>query len=116
MPPRGRRPDGASGGRSTPQQRRQDPRRSSAPRRLDQEGPIPPLALAAASVDGDVSRNRISPTTRGSVAHYLVIVAPSQPLADLPHALFDGLHRDLDRCLAEQRGLAVIVDGSGATR
>jgi hypothetical protein len=41
---------------------------------------------------------------------YLVIVAPAQRLADLPHALYDGLHRDLDRCVSEQRGLAVLVE------
>ncbi len=44
------------------------------------------------------------------LAHHLVIVAPARPLADLPHALYDGLHRDLDRCLADQRGLATLVD------
>jgi hypothetical protein len=44
------------------------------------------------------------------LARYLVIIAPAQRLEDLPHALFDGLHRDLDRCLAEQHGLAVIVE------
>jgi hypothetical protein len=41
---------------------------------------------------------------------YLVIVAPAQRLADLPHALYDGLHRDLDRCVSEQRGIAVLVE------
>ena len=40
----------------------------------------------------------------------LVIVAPAQRLADLPHALFEGLHRDIDRCLVEQHALAVIVE------
>src|SRR5947209_20429307 len=59
MPPRGRRPD---------------TRRQAAPRRLDQEGPIPPLALAAASVDGDVSRNRISPTTRATFQAVALLV------------------------------------------
>jgi hypothetical protein len=44
------------------------------------------------------------------LARYLVIVAPAVALGDLPHALFDGLHRDLDRCLSEQRGLAALVD------
>jgi hypothetical protein len=44
------------------------------------------------------------------LSRYLVIIAPVLPLADLPHALFDGLHRDLDRCLTEQHGLAVLVD------
>lgn len=41
---------------------------------------------------------------------YLVIVAPERPLADLPHALHDGLRRDADRCLGEQRGIAAVVD------
>lgn len=44
------------------------------------------------------------------LARYLVIVAPAVALADLPHALFEGLHRDLDRCLSEQRALATLVD------
>ena len=44
------------------------------------------------------------------LSRYLVIVAPLRPVADLPHALHDGLFRDLDRCLADQRGLATIVD------
>jgi hypothetical protein len=44
------------------------------------------------------------------LARYLVIVAPAVALDDLPEALFEGLHRDLDRCLSEQRGLAALVD------
>ena len=44
------------------------------------------------------------------LAAYLVIIASIAPLADLPHALHQGLHRDLDRCLTDQRGLATIVD------
>jgi hypothetical protein len=44
------------------------------------------------------------------LSRFLVIVAPLRPVADLPHALHDGLFRDLDRCLADQRGLATIVD------
>jgi hypothetical protein len=50
-----------------------------------------------------------------TLAGYLVIVAPAIPLADLSHALHQGLHRDLDRCLAEQRGLATIVDPAALT-
>jgi hypothetical protein len=46
------------------------------------------------------------------LARYLVIVAPERPLADLPHALYDGLHHDLDRCLAEQHAIAALVDPS----
>jgi len=44
------------------------------------------------------------------LARYLVIIAPAVALDDLPHALYDGLHRDLDRCLGEQHGIATLVD------
>lgn len=44
------------------------------------------------------------------LAQQLVIIAVDRAVADLPHALYDGLRRDVDRCLSEQRGLAVIVD------
>ena len=40
----------------------------------------------------------------------LVIVAPERALDDLPHALYEGLHRDLDRCLTDHHALAVIVE------
>jgi len=46
------------------------------------------------------------------LAKYLVIIAPDQHLADLPHALYEGLRRDIDRCLADQQALAVLVDPS----
>jgi hypothetical protein len=44
------------------------------------------------------------------LARFLVIVAPDKHLADLPHALYEGLRRDVDRCLADQSALAVLVD------
>ena len=44
------------------------------------------------------------------LARSLVIIAPARRLADLPHALYEGLHRDIDRCLQDQHGLAVIVE------
>jgi hypothetical protein len=44
------------------------------------------------------------------LTRYLVIIAPDTRLADLPHALYDGLHRDLDRCLADQHGVAALVE------
>ena len=50
-----------------------------------------------------------------NLAGYLVIIAPATALADLPHALHQGLHRDLDRCLTDQRGLATIVDPAALT-
>jgi hypothetical protein len=43
------------------------------------------------------------------LAKYVVVFAVDRPLAELPHALYDGLHRDVDRCAAEQHGWAVIV-------
>jgi len=49
-----------------------------------------------------------------TLARDLVIVAPDRALADLPHALFDGLHRDIERCLVEQQALAVIIDPAAA--
>jgi hypothetical protein len=50
------------------------------------------------------------------LARYLVILAPDQHLADLPHALYEGLRRDVDRCSAEQHALAVLVDPSVETK
>lgn len=44
------------------------------------------------------------------LARSLVIIAPAVHLADLPHALYEGLRRDVDRCLQDQHGLAVIVE------
>jgi hypothetical protein len=44
------------------------------------------------------------------LSRYLVIMAPALPFDDLPHALYGGLHRDVDRCLSEQRGLAALID------
>lgn len=44
------------------------------------------------------------------LANHLVIIAPAVPLADLRRALHRGLHEDLLRCLADQHGIATIVD------
>jgi hypothetical protein len=49
------------------------------------------------------------------LSSYLVIIAPDKHLADLPHALYEGLRRDIDRCLADQQALAVLVDPSVET-
>ncbi|HTR52414.1 MAG TPA: hypothetical protein VMJ10_16990 [Kofleriaceae bacterium] len=43
------------------------------------------------------------------LARYVVVIAVDRPLGELPHALYDGLHRDVVRCAAEQKGMAVIV-------
>jgi len=49
------------------------------------------------------------------LSSHLVIIAPDQHLPDLPHALYEGLRRDIDRCLADQQALAVLVDPSVET-
>lgn len=46
----------------------------------------------------------------GDLRDYLVIIAPELALDDLPHALYEGLFRDVERCQADHHGLAVIVD------
>ena len=80
---------------------------------LLEHSPDPDVALAyLGDRSGELRACRIAALHLGvaDLARYLVIFAPAQRLADLPHALFDGLHRDVDRCLADQHGLAVIVD------
>ncbi len=44
------------------------------------------------------------------LAKHLVIFAPARVRADLPHALIEGLERDVSRCLADQRAIATIVE------
>src|SRR5262249_55026215 len=70
------------------------------------------VAASAGDRSAELRLCRIAAHQLGApdLARYLVIVAPAAALGDLPHALFDGLHRDLDRCLSEQRGLAALVD------
>ena len=46
---------------------------------------------------------------------HLVIIAPAVPLADLRRALHRGLHEDLLRCLADQHGIATIIDPATLT-
>ncbi len=82
---------------------------------LLEHSPDPDVALAyLGERSAELRVCRIAAVHLGvaDLARYLVIVAPAVPLADLPHALHQGLYRDLDRCLAEQRGLATIVDAA----
>jgi hypothetical protein len=51
---------------------------------------------------------RIAQLHGGDLAHAIVVIAPERAVADLPHALVDGLRADVDRC----GGLAVVVDPS----
>jgi hypothetical protein len=44
------------------------------------------------------------------LAGQLVIFAPDVPLADLTVALVAGLRKDIERCLVDQHGVAVLVD------
>ncbi len=44
------------------------------------------------------------------LSEHLIVISPDVPLADLTVALVAGLRRDAERCLAEQRGAAVVVD------
>jgi len=51
----------------------------------------------------------------GDLARYLVVIAPDVPLSNLTVALVAGLRRDAERCLAEQQGVAVVVDPAAAS-
>jgi hypothetical protein len=48
------------------------------------------------------------------LANHLVIIAPDARGADLPHALYTGLRRDVERCQYDQHGLAVVVEPDAA--
>lgn len=80
---------------------------------LLEHDPNPDVALTYLgdrSVDLRICKVAATNLKVDDLSRYLVIVAPIKAVADLPHALHDGLFRDLDRCLADQRGLATIVD------
>ena len=80
---------------------------------LLEHSPNPDIAIAYLgdrSAELRVCRIAALHLGEAELSRYLVILAPALPLVDLPHALFDGLHRDLDRCLTEQHGLAALVD------
>lgn len=82
---------------------------------LLEHSPDPDVALAyLGDRSAELRLCRIAAVHLGApeLAKYLVIVAPAAPLADLPHALHTGLHRDLDRCNAEQKTIASLVDPS----
>lgn len=66
--------------------------------------------LGDRSVELRVCRIAALHLNKPDLAGYLVIVAPARPFADLPEGLYLGLHRDLDRCLADQHGLAAMLE------
>ncbi len=82
---------------------------------LLEHSPDPDIALAYLgdrSAELRVCRVAAVHLSLPDLARYLVIIAPAQHLVDLPHALYEGLRRDVERCLFDQRALAVIVDPS----
>jgi hypothetical protein len=82
---------------------------------LLEHSPDPDIALAYLgdrSAELRVCRVAAVHLNLPDLARYLVIIAPAQHLVDLPHALYEGLRRDVERCLFDQKGLAVIVDPS----
>ncbi|HSD88162.1 MAG TPA: hypothetical protein VLB44_11630 [Kofleriaceae bacterium] len=82
---------------------------------LLEHSPDPDIALAYLgdrSSEQRVCRVAAVHLSLPDLARYLVILAPEKSLADLPHALVEGLRRDVEHCLFEQKGLAVIVDPS----
>jgi hypothetical protein len=79
---------------------------------LLEHSPDPDVVIAYAgdrSADLRVCRVAARQLGAADLARHLVIVAPAVAVDDLPEALIEGLHRDLDRC-AEQHGLAALVD------
>jgi hypothetical protein len=80
---------------------------------LLEHSPDPDIAVAylgERSAELRVCRLAALHLTGVDLARVLVIIAPERRFADLPHALFDGLRRDVDRCLADQHALAVLVE------
>jgi hypothetical protein len=85
---------------------------------LLEHSPDPDVALAyLGDRSADLRICRIAALHLGTteLSRYLVIIAPALTLAELPAALFNGLHRDLDRCLTEQHALATLVDPAALT-
>jgi len=73
----------------------------------------PTLVLAYAgdrSAELQVCRIAARQLGTSELSRYLVIMAPAVALDDLPDMLYDGLHRDLDRCLYQQHAQAALID------
>jgi hypothetical protein len=82
---------------------------------LIEHSPDPDIAIAYLgdrAADTRVCRVVALQLGVADLAKYLVIIAPDKHLPDLTHALYEGLRRDIDRCLADQQALAVLVDPS----
>jgi hypothetical protein len=84
---------------------------------LLEHSPDPDVALAyLGDRSADLRLCRIAALHLGvpDLAAFLVIVTPDAPHADLRRALHEGLRRDTERCLADQRGIAVMIDAAAA--
>ncbi len=80
---------------------------------LLEHSPDPDIAVAYLgdrSAELRICRQLALQLARPDLADHLVIIAPDSRGSDLPHALYTGLRRDVDRCQADQRALAVIVE------
>lgn len=55
---------------------------------------------------------RIAALQIGAVdlSQHVIVMTTEVPLEELTHALAEGLKRDVSRCLAEQTGVAILVD------
>lgn len=71
--------------------------------------------LGERSAELRVCRQTVLQLGLTDLAGHLVIFAPDVRNADLPHALYEGLRRDVERCQTEQRGLAVVVEPGADT-
>ena len=134
MPPRQRRrtrggapPAGHEGGqdqqsRPPAQQRGLSQQRQQTPRRPQDQGPIAVLAQAAARVDAEVQRRRVTPTTRatfqaiGILVRELRTAAKAERMPEVQRAAtlkrFDGLAAALARTSAKEPSLfTLLTDG-----
>lgn len=80
---------------------------------LTEQVPDPDVAIAyLGDRSADLRICKIAALHLGlpDLAPYLVIISPDVPLRDLTVVLVAGMRRDVDRCLVNQRAVAVVVD------
>jgi hypothetical protein len=80
---------------------------------LVEPSPDPDVVLAYAgdrSPDLRVCRIVALTIAVPDLSNHVVVITTARPLEELTHALAEGLRRDVGRCLADQAGLAILVD------
>jgi hypothetical protein len=80
---------------------------------LVEPSPDPDVVLAyAGDRSPDLRVCRIAALRLGvaDLSAHVVVVTTERPLEELSYALAGGLRRDVARCLADQAGLAILVD------